>query len=371
VSSLAQTCGPASDSRNLWLLDHAPILGGAERFALRLVRHAELRGGYTVRVVCPSGSRLAERCRALGIETIDGDFPELTPWRLLRQLPALAHTRKLLIEAGAHGVVVANTSRTQAYAVAAATTIRRPPPIVHIAHEQDTARRLTARFALRRQGALIAVGANAAAAYRLAMPAVEVGQVNNFLTPEEMTRLRDEVRPAHTGVSLGLIARMIPEKGIVELLAELAAAKAGWATLLVAASSEDPAYEAQVQARVGALGLGQRVVLMGHLDDVSKLLYAVDVVVVPSTGSEGQPTVILEALAAGRAVVLRRPLYSRDYDGLPVFAYTDASDLPVALDRAAGSSPASMTELRERFGPAQALAALERAALRATSGGPL
>lgn len=371
MPSLAPSCGPASHFRNLWLLDHAPILGGAERFALRLVRHAELRGGYTVRVVCPSDSRLAERCRAVGIETIDGDFPELTPWRLTRQIPALVRARKLMIEAGAHGVVVANTSRTQAYAVAAATTIRRPPPIVHIAHEQDTARRLTARFALRRQGALVAVGANAAAAYRLAIPAVEVGQVNNFLTSEEVSRLRARVRPAHSGIAIGLIARMIPEKGILELLDELAAASAGWATLLVAASPEDPAYEAQVKARVGALGLGRRVVLMGHLDDVSELLSAADVVVVPSTGSEGQPTVILEALAAGLAVVLRRPLYSRDYEGLPVFAYTDASDLPVALDRAARSSPASMTELLERFGPGQALEAVECAALRATGGAAL
>ena len=342
-------------------------MGGAEQFAVRLARHAALAGGYAVRVVCPSQSELAKRCHAAGIETTGGEFPGLAPRLLAQQLPAVARTRRLLSEVGEQAIVVANTSRTQAYVVAAATTVRRPPAIVHIAHEQDTAGRLTARLALARLGALVAVGANAAAAYRLAIPSVEVDQVNNFLTSGEITRLRNGPAPRHAGTVIGVIARMIPEKGILEFLHELAAANTSWANLLVAATPEDTDYEANVREQLDALGFDRRIQLLGHVKDVSGLLHAVDVLVVPSIGSEGQPTVILESLAAGVAVVVRRPLYSSDFEGLPVFSYSDAGDLATALNAAVNSPPASTAVLQQRFGPEQVLEGLERAAQRAIS----
>jgi glycosyltransferase involved in cell wall biosynthesis len=341
-------------------------MGGAERFALRLLRHAAVAGGYLVHVVCPLNSVLAEQCRAAGIEPVGRDFPNLAPWRLPRQLPAVARTRRLLIEAREDGgIVVANTSRTQAYAVAAAAFVLHPPAIVHIAHEQDTAHRLSARLALPRQGSLLAVGANATTAYRAALPSVEVDQVNNFLTSDEVTRLRAGPHPSHHGVVIGLIARMIPEKGVLELVDELAAVDTAWTALLVATAPEDRAYEAEVRMRVGALGLDQRVRLMGQVQDIPGLLHGVDVVVVPSTGTEGQPSVILEALAAGVGVVVREPLYSADYEGLPVFAYKDANDLRPALAAAMGSPPAATAVLLKRFGADQALVGLQRAAQRA------
>jgi glycosyltransferase involved in cell wall biosynthesis len=362
--SLAQRSGEAGSYRSLWLLDHAPIMGGAEQFALRLAGHARLEGGYRVCMVCPAGSGLAQRSAAAGLEVVDAEFPDLAPWFLARQLQAVARTRKLLIEAGQLAIVVAVSARAQAYTVAAATLLRHPPAIVHVALEQDTARRLTARFALPRQGAVIAVGANAAAAYRVALPSTEVDQVNNFLMPEEMARLRAGPRSSHAGLAIGLIARMIPEKGVLELLDELAASGSDGATLLVAGPAEDQDYEREVRARVSALGLDGRVRLMGRIDDIRSLLKAVDVVAVPSTGWEGQPTVILEALAAGVAVVVRRPLDSSDFEGLPVFGYTDATDFGAALEAAAASSPAPMEALLDRFGPDQALGELERAAAR-------
>ena len=83
--------------------------------------------------------------------------------------------------------------------------------------------------------------------------------------------------------------------------------------------------------------------------------------VVPSTGHEGQPTVIIEALAAGRAVIVRDPILSADYTGLPVFGYRDAAGLAIAL-RAGDDAPIAFDELERRFSAAAARSAIATAA---------
>ena len=86
-------------------------------------------------------------------------------------------------------------------------------------------------------------------------------------------------------------------------------------------------------------------------------LDGLDVVVVPSTGTEGQPTVILEALARGCGAVVRAAVYADDYAGLGVVPYGDAGDFGAALRRAS-REPVALERIAERFGADQALDAL-------------
>ena len=103
--------------------------------------------------------------------------------------------------------------------------------------------------------------------------------------------------------------------------------------------------------------------LRGQVSDVPAFLGEIDALVVPSVGNEGQPTSILEALAYGRPVVVRDGVYARDYEGLPVVAYSDSADLGAALrDLPQGAVDAA--ELERRFGPAQLIAAFEAASAR-------
>ena len=90
-------------------------------------------------------------------------------------------------------------------------------------------------------------------------------------------------------------------------------------------------------------------------------LASVDVLAVPSTGAEAQPTVILEALAAGRPSLVRPEVWSADFEGLPVGRFASAEELEgrLASPRVA---PAPVAELRARFGPEQALEAIVAAA---------
>jgi glycosyltransferase involved in cell wall biosynthesis len=76
-----------------------------------------------------------------------------------------------------------------------------------------------------------------------------------------------------------------------------------WAALRVAGARQDEHYAAEVERRIASSGLGDRVELLGHRDDVVAFLAEIDALVVPSVGNEGQPTVILEALATGVPVI--------------------------------------------------------------------
>lgn len=347
-----------SERTELWFLDHAPILGGAERFALKLATAAAARKpALGCVMVCPEDSELASRSRANGIEVRAASFPSVAP-PSPRAPAAVFALRRLLSQMPPSAAIVANSARAQAYVAAAGLLSARTWPVVNLAHEQETAARGIARATLRHSGALVTIGTNAATAYERALPGVEVHKINNVLDDRELSA----ASTAQTrGPRLAVLARMIPEKGILELIDEAAASAARWSKLAVGAPSQDSAYEARVQARIDQLGLGKRIALHGAVSDVPGFLDAADVLIVPSTGGEGQPTAIIEALARGLPVLVREPILSEDFGGLPVAAYRDAEDFGAAL-ALLRPAPASTSDMRRRFGAEQAIEGLLKAA---------
>jgi glycosyltransferase involved in cell wall biosynthesis len=341
----------------VWLIDHADILGGGQFFALRLAR--VLGASREIVTVCPHGSELDERLRSEGFATRHADFPAPVPG--IAQARAALALRRVLAGAPEDAILVGNTARAQAFAAPALARRRRSTRFVHLMHERDSANRRSARFVHARFGALAVVGSAAAQAYRDRLPGTSVEELNNFLDPAVLDAMvaGRTPRPDAGAPVVGVLGRLIPEKGALELVEELAAI--GAPRPLIAGARQDEEYARRVEA--GAE-------LLGHLDDVAGFLARIDVLVVPSTGNEAQPTAILEALAAGRPVIVREPVYSDDFAGLPVLRYTDAGDLARALGELP-HEPADAAILRERFGPEQAIAAIERAAgaqrLRSTS----
>jgi len=81
-------------------------------------------------------------------------------------------------------------------------------------------------------------------------------------------------------------------------LPEVAAAFPAVRYLLVGDGPHRPALEEQVRA----LGLDGRVLFAGARDDVARMLAAADLFVLPSL-TEALPTVLAEAMAAGRPIV--------------------------------------------------------------------
>jgi glycosyltransferase involved in cell wall biosynthesis len=336
---------PSVADRPLWVLDDGGlVLGGGQLFALRLARSA----GRRVMLACPAGSPLARAAGAQGVPWADVPFPAPHPVQA-GALRAAARRLSAVVPAGA--IVVSGAIRASLVAGLARLG---DVPTVHLLHERDSAARGAVRVALRRSRVL-AVGAVTADTYRAALPKARVVAVNNFLADDELTPLT-AVRRERTGGVLGVLARLIPEKGIAELVDELAAIPEAWTELRVAGARQDEAYARTVEERAARAGLAGRVTLLGPVDDVPAFLGAIDTLVVPSTGREGQPTVILEGLATGAPVVVRRPIMSPDFAGLPVFAYDDAGGLATVLAR---RDSADVGDLRARFGVGQVLAGIE------------
>jgi glycosyltransferase involved in cell wall biosynthesis len=355
---------PGADphATELWLLDQAAIMGGGQRFALRLARHAahaaHARADVRVVLACPDASELAAAGRAAGVPVMAVELPAVGLGSLVQAPVVVARLARALGQAPSGTVAVANSASAVAW-LAAASLLARRVRVVHLLHERDTAARPTARAVLARSGAVVAIGAVGARTYRAALPHTTVRQVNNFVLPEQFATapaMRSADRP-----SLGVVARLIPEKGVLELLDELLASPERWSTLQIAGDAQDEAYARRVRARIDEPDLGDRVTLVGPVSDVPEFLDAIDVAVIPSTGTEGQPTVILEALARGRGVLVRAAIHSSDYEGLPVMPYGDRRDIGDALARLPGNPP-SRTLVEERFGPDQALDGLLAAA---------
>lgn len=346
-----------------WILDDGLIMGGGQRFALRLA--ATLRAeGMRVGFATPSDCRLAAEVRAAGYEVTDVRYPRLVPPAVWAMPGTIRSLRHLLDGLPASTLVIGNTARCQGYATAAMATMSRRPLFVHLMQEQDSAHRVSARAVYRRVGALVAVGDNAASTYRERLPGVEVTRINNFLAAEDMERITGERTPPPGGERpvIGVLARMIPEKGIAELVDELAAIPDAWARLRVGAPPQDHAYEQTVRQKVAASGVADRIDLLGEVNGLRDFFASIDVLVVPSTGREGQPTVIIESLLYGRPVILRQELASDDFRQLPVVSYGTPAELASALEQSATLESASLGVLQERFGAQQLVSQLVGAA---------
>jgi GT2 family glycosyltransferase/glycosyltransferase involved in cell wall biosynthesis len=346
----------------IWILDDGLIMGGGQRFALRMagvLTHSDSE----LRLLMPADSQVAIEARRRGYAIADAQFPNLLPPAVTRIPTALWKLRRELADAPPGTIIVGNTARCQAYATAAALTVRDRPRLVHLMHEQDSAGRRTARAVYKRFGALVAVGENSADVYRRHLPGVEVATVSNFIDADEMRRIDSVRTPAPGSVKpvVGVLARMIPEKGVLDLVEELAAAPHAWSAARIAAPPQDRGYTQRVVARVAELQLEDRIHLLGEISDLDAFFSTIDVLVVPSVGHEGQPTVIIESLLYGRPVIVRTPIWAERYAGMPVTRYDTADDLRRELEQL-DREPLAVEQIALRFGSTELVETLRELA---------
>mgnify|MGYP001368688308 CR=1 FL=1 len=162
--------------------------------------------------------------------------------------------------------------------------------------------------------------------------------------------LRVQQRVGQARVGCLSIARQVRQKGLdvlIEAWARLPSISAGLMLTLVGDGPERGSLEAQAER----CGVRSRIRFTGHCQDVSTELESAAIFVLPSR-KEGMPNALLEAMAAGLAVIVTDaspgPLEVVDQgvNGL-VVSSDDSSALAEALDRLA-ADPA----LRKRLGAA-------------------
>lgn len=93
--------------------------------------------------------------------------------------------------------------------------------------------------------------------------------------------------------------------------------------LFVGGPTRDGKYMRQIQEQAKKLGVSERIVFTGWREDVPQLVAAADIVVLASTGIEGQSRVIPEAFA------LRKPVIGSRLGGIPELVVHEQTGLLV------------------------------------------
>lgn len=118
--------------------------------------------------------------------------------------------------------------------------------------------------------------------------------------------LHSELRLSPETKLIGVVARLVPEKGHVHLLDAMPEVfRTNKNSHLLVIGSDDAGLAGGFKAQAQRLGIGDRVTFLGYRSDVAAILPQLDLFVLPSL-TEGFGLAILEAMAAGLPVVSTR-----------------------------------------------------------------
>jgi glycosyltransferase involved in cell wall biosynthesis len=120
------------------------------------------------------------------------------------------------------------------------------------------------------------------------------------LDPKERTAVRDELGAGPGTIVVGMVGRMVAEKGYPELFA--AAERLDDRYVVAAIGPDEPEKADAISADQRAAAEKAGVVFLGQRDDVERLYAAMDLFVLPSH-REGFPRAAMEAAATGLPIV--------------------------------------------------------------------
>jgi glycosyltransferase involved in cell wall biosynthesis len=189
--------------------------------------------------------------------------------------------------------------------------------------------------------------ANAGAALGGFGPRTRTSVVYNGLDVDEIVRRAGEApaggpSPAN-GPVIGMVGNLDPRKNpavLVEAAARVRADVPDLRVLLVGAF-RDPAYEADVRARIAALGLEGAVHTTGFLANPFPVVRGLDVLVHPAR-QDPFPLALLEGMA------LARPIVASAVGGIPEMLVDGESGVLVPPDDAGALAQAVLGLLRDR-----------------------
>jgi glycosyltransferase involved in cell wall biosynthesis len=184
------------------------------------------------------------------------------------------------------------------------------------------------------------------------VPSARIGQIDNGVpSSENRAAMRtsapvSELLPARQLV-IGMAGRLVAEKGVSHFLYAAHETLSLFPNTRFVIAGEGPG-RTSFEQEAARLGISNEVLFVGHVADMDAFYLALDIFVLPSL-REGLPMSILEALAAGKAVVASRvgaiPEVIRDGETGLLFDAQDREALAEAMGRVAGDEA-----LRRRIG---------------------
>lgn len=288
--------------------------GGGETY-LFLLANRLARDRYAVSVFCPSEGLLPQRLRKIGIPVVHFEIPRLlSPAALVRLMRLFQQHRPDIVQS--HG------ARTNFYATLAGRWARVPIivctihnslydyPISHIRRSLYLmGQRLT--FALSDQILCVADALAQDLTGRSGRDPGKIRVIQNGVDleafdPETVdgSTVRREFGLEKDTPLIGIVGRMTPQKGHLDLLTALPQIKATIPTVKALIVGDGPLRDELVE-RARRHRLDDCCIFTGMREDIPNIMGALDVVVLPSL-SEGLPFILLEAMAMGKPVVATR-----------------------------------------------------------------
>jgi len=143
--------------------------------------------------------------------------------------------------------------------------------------------------------------------------------VDRFQSTSRSSRLYNELGINADHVALGMVSSLTPEKGHTVAIQALSSVvrKFPSVKLLIVG---DGYLKAEIDDQIRKYGLVDHVVILGSRKDIPEILSIIDIFLLPSF-KEGLPMAMLEAMAAGKAVIATRVgenvnVISNRYNGL-------------------------------------------------------
>ena len=330
--------------------------GGLERVVTDLAIGQKAEGlGVSVFSIKNAGELGAE-LEAAGVPVIWGGKQRGADWNTLKKLRAAA------LGAGVD-VVHAHKFMPSYYSAAALFASFRAPALVATCHDMGTRLanrklRWMFRWSLSRCARVAMVGAQVYDRYlqlNMIQPERSVTVLNGIpverfgITAQRRRTARAGLGLPEDALVLGTVGRLVALKNqglILELLPELVSRHPNLYFALVGHG----VLAETLKSQAAALGIAERVVFAGERKDVSDLLPAFDVFVLPSL-TEGLSIALLEAAATGLAIVASRvggnPEIVHDRETGLLVAPANGAELAGALSGLIGDPG-----LRERLGAA-------------------
>jgi glycosyltransferase involved in cell wall biosynthesis len=132
----------------------------------------------------------------------------------------------------------------------------------------------------------------------LSVVSIPTGADMSRFRPGDRAAARARIGIGNTAPLVGIVATLRSWKGHRFLISAMSDPRLAHARLVIVGDGpQEPVLREQ------AAPLGDRVVFAGQLNDVTPWLQALDVFVLPSTGNEGVPQALIQAMACGLPVV--------------------------------------------------------------------
>ncbi|MBD3379952.1 MAG: glycosyltransferase [Candidatus Omnitrophica bacterium] len=292
-----------------YVLNRKDVFSGGEISLLELLARID-RTQFEPLAVCPGEGQMSRRIRDMGMETLVLELPPVKSWNLMRTRNTILELREIIRGKGV-SIVHGNGSRAQFYSSCAVRGTG--ASLVWHVRESKKDVRLYDRFLMRSADRVIFVSEKAA---RDRFSDRELDKrktsiVYNGVDTERLVRdkaggekTRRKFGIGEKDVLLGIVALIEPLKGhdiLLQALALLRKKEPG-VKLLVNGKTVNERFRKALEKAVAETGLEGAVIFGGYEEDITNVLSALDIFVLPSR-REGFSRALIEAMSCSLPVV--------------------------------------------------------------------